>query len=329
MRLAVERLGFPRWQYQPTLLEHEDANPPIVIGDRASRDAVPSVSASMGFGMGQNAQFRGQLNTYNPWFRKSFSEVLTGLGLTTNLKLCLDAGDILSWPKSPTKWLDRSGGGYDFDLGTSSTGEAADPAYQGVPGRKTKGEFFEFDGAKYFQYDAANEAWMENCHKNNALFSVLMWVRVGSISANSSLIGTNGGNAAVGTGWHIAQTNSGDGHLLFRSVNAGSAAINIETTTAIVAANTMCLVSLSVDEAAGASGGFFGVNTTFETFTSTYASPAAGGASRVLEIGARGNGDAPINSGSRLAGVMAWEGVALTQAQVTAVFNATRGRFGV
>jgi len=60
-----------------------------------------------------------------------------------------------------------------------------------------------------------------------------------------------------------------------------------------------------------------------------YFSPAAGNASFTLEIGANGAGIQKLTSGSRIAIVCAWEGVALTQGQIEAFRQATRPSFGV
>lgn len=56
-------------------------------------------------------------------------EIATNLGLTTNLKLCLDAGSITSVVPDATKWLDLSGNGYDFFLGAAITDESTDPHF--------------------------------------------------------------------------------------------------------------------------------------------------------------------------------------------------------
>ena len=58
--------------------------------------------------------------------QRTMKETLTLLGLTTNLKLCLDAGDLASVASgSQTKWLYVSGGGYDFFRGTDGTSQAS------------------------------------------------------------------------------------------------------------------------------------------------------------------------------------------------------------
>ncbi len=103
------------------------------------------------------------------------------LGLTTNLKLCLDAGDPASY-SSGQKWLDRSGGGYDFHLGATSSSEASDPTFNGVAGRQSDAEYFSGDGGDYFTYDSNSETWMRDFHKAGAI-TALAVVYVPSDSA--------------------------------------------------------------------------------------------------------------------------------------------------
>ena len=106
--------------------------------------------------------------------KKTLLEIITEASLTTNLKLCLDAGDMASWPGSGTKWLDRSSGGYDFFLGTN--GSTAAPTFNGTPGDKTASEYWTGNGC-YFNYDSTNEAWMQAMAKDGATFSYLVIAR--------------------------------------------------------------------------------------------------------------------------------------------------------
>src|SRR5688572_10725967 len=107
--------------------------------------------------------------------------ILNGLGLTANLKLCLDAGDNLSAPAAATSWLDRSGNGYDFFRGTTSGADATDPTFNGTPGELSAAEYWSFDGGDFFRYDTTNETWMQNLHKNNALLSFFCWLYLPSL----------------------------------------------------------------------------------------------------------------------------------------------------
>ena len=62
----------------------------------------------------------------------SLIDILTALGLTTNLKLCLDAGDSVSYDGTSQDWVDRSGAGNAetaaaAPISTASRAAAASP----------------------------------------------------------------------------------------------------------------------------------------------------------------------------------------------------------
>jgi len=142
------------------------------------------------------------------------------LGLSSSLKLCLDAGDAASAPSSPTKWLDLSGNGYDFNLGADGTHPGTDePTLNGTPGQA--GTYFGFDDSDFFTCDAANEAWMQNLHKDNALLTIVSWVyptEDGGAGVNG-LFGT-GGNSSSQTGVRFLCQADGSGRVSWASATA-------------------------------------------------------------------------------------------------------------
>ena len=98
-------------------------------------------------------------------------------GLLTDLELCLDAGAASSYT-SGQKWLDMSGNGYDFFLGSegasASTGD--EPTFTGSAGGLSDSEYFVMDGGDFFSYDTGTlESWMTDMYKDNATWTVLMW----------------------------------------------------------------------------------------------------------------------------------------------------------
>lgn len=251
--------------------------------------------------------------------RVPFGYAVKALGLSSNLKLCLDAGDSASYT-SGTKWLDTSGNGYDFDI-TGAT-------FTGTAGGLSRGEYWALDGGDFFTYDSANEAWMENIHKDNAKFTILVWAYISSSGVTRALIGDTGtNNQGASTGFYLTVTSLDDLWLVVHRSNASQTLLIDDDTAPAVGA--WSLFGVSLDEAAGTA--LLQQNSSFSSETGTYSSPSASGASQTLQIAARGAGASPsiMPNGDRMGGVMAWEGVALTQAQMTAVFNATRSRFGV
>src|SRR3990167_7347714 len=155
------------------------------------------------------------------WRGLDAKEIIDRLGLGTSLELCLDAGDATSAPSSTTSWIDISGNGYDFFLGTDATAQASDPTQTGTVGALTLEEYFSFDAGDYFTYDTTNETWMQNLHKDNAAFTCIVWVYPGAIGAIQGLFGTCGAIANTGIAHTI--TAAGDSQVDVR--NAGTAAL--------------------------------------------------------------------------------------------------------
>lgn len=252
-------------------------------------------------------------------------DTLTSLGLTTNLRLCLDAGDAASYT-SGTKWLDRAGSGYDFFRGATNSAEASDPTFNGTAGARSVNEYWSFDGGDYFTYDTTNETWMQNIHKNNAVFTIVGWAYIGAASTVQRFCGTRAGNNSnIGFSFWVDASNK----INFAASNgSGTAALQL-TMAASISAGSWQFVAVTLNEATGASGASIVLNSTVETFTSTYTSPSASNATYTMEIAAGGLAGAPLTSGSRMAALAAWEGVALTTTNIGAIYNATRKRFGV
>lgn len=248
------------------------------------------------------------------------------LGLANNIRLCLDAGDDASY-SSGQSWLDRSGNGYDFFRGADGSATATDPTFNGTAGRRSSGEYWSFDGGDYFTYDTTNETWMQNLHKDNAIFTAVAWFYCAAV--NGSIFGTSQAvDTNVGTDFIIG----GAATSLILGVRKGSTgsalailSTDISLGTLTTSAWSMC--SISVDE--GATTGLMGINGNFATFTSTYTSPSASNATSTMQIGAAGGGQRILPNNSRLASLMMWEGRALSQGELQALFQATRVRFGV
>lgn len=277
---------------------------------------------------GQPIQFNSEQPFKNPWHRNTLIEIIQRQGLTSNLKLCLDAADSSSY-SSGQSWLDRSGNGYDFFRGTTSGAEGSDPTFNGSAGGRSSSEYFSFDGGDVFTYDTTNETWMQNIHKNNALWSAAIWFYSPDVTSMGGLAGdtsTAGGN----TGFNLTVTSGG--YPGIRVNNAGSNVLNVSGgigagMTVPFVSNTWSFWAVSVDEAAGT--GHFQGNADGGSFTSTYSSPAAGNATFTLQLGSRGNSNGILASGHRIASVSFWEGTALSSSQIQAIFRATRNRFGV
>lgn len=250
-------------------------------------------------------------------------QVVKRLRLASGCKLILDAADVRSYASGQT-WLDRSGGGHDFYRGTTSGSEASDPTFNGNAG--TLGAYWFSDGGDVFTYDSTNEAWMENIHKDNAIFTFICWAYFAAAATTSGMVGTRGASGTGQSGFRFLKDAADK--LALAVFNGTTAQVNVSTAAA-VGLNGWHMLSASLNETTGTNGLFLGIDAAFELFTSTYASPSSGAAGFTMQVGAIGNAIQPMSSGARMGGFMGWEGVALTQAQVTAIYQATRRRYGV
>lgn len=93
---------------------------------------------------------------------------IKNLGLLTNLKLCHDYGDANCYPGSGQSVFDLAGVSSPFYLGSGSGSDAADPAFNGVAGRMSSAEYLSSDGGDLLTYSAANETWMKSFFKQGA-----------------------------------------------------------------------------------------------------------------------------------------------------------------
>lgn len=260
--------------------------------------------------------------------RADMMTVLRKLGLTTSLKLCLDAGHELS--VTSTAWEDLSGGGDGgWYRGGASAGDAQEPTFNGVEGNRSSSEYWSFDGGDYFTYWTANKAWMETLHKNNAKFTLAAWIWINALGVmhpifmSCKFVGTD-----IGINFMIYS----DDKILLYVVNGTTVAMNssIVARPAALATGKWYFVAVSCDEALGASGGLQQVNGEQTTFDATYASPSAAAASPTgVYIGVQSGAAQIFKSGDRIANCMAWEGRVLNAGELQALFQATRPKFGV
>lgn len=274
---------------------------------------------------GQTIQF-GDVPSGPVWpAATKLSTIVTRLGLTTNCKLILDAGDADSYT-SGQSWLDQSGNDYDFFRGADGTVTTDDPAFNGSAGGLSSAEYWSFDGGDILRYDTTNETWMQNIHKNSAIFTLAIWIYVPTLAAARRMSGTSAG--AVGNvGFSFFIDANDRPQLSIQNADGVDGAYSTGQTTLATVESAWNFVGVSIDEGSGA--GTMRVNSDQLVLTPTYDTPSAAGATYAMEIGANGNATAPIASGTRIASFAAWEGVALSADQLAALFVATRPRFGV
>lgn len=254
----------------------------------------------------------------------SLLRVLTDLGLTTNLRLVLDAGDAASY-SSGQVWLDIFGSGYDFNRGATSGAEASDPTFNGSANGLSSAEFWSLDGGDFFTYDAANETWMNSLHKDGTAFTLMAWIYPTSVAAVSGIVGTSGASSSqVGIQFRLNTT----GALGFIVQDgSGANALNVNSGAATVTLNAWNMVALTVDEAGNLAD--FQVNAATDTNAGAFDTPSASSATHTMQIGALGNAANQAQSGMRISMLAAWEGGHLSSASLDSIYQATRQRFGV
>ena len=262
---------------------------------------------SLGFGAGAAAAGN-----------QALIDVLTTLGLTTDLKLCLDAGDSSSY-SSGQSWLARSGGGYDFHFGASDSAASDDPTFNGSSGGLSSAEYMSTDGGDFFEYDQATpETWMNNMHKNNAIIATACWMFMpsGYTGGEVRWWTTSGGSSTTRIGTNY-RTDYNSTYPRLRVGNAGgefSCLHKIGDTGLDV--NAWNFVAYSLNESTGSGGGFLYLNGAYnqvssaDTWTSTYSSPTTSdiGGDPAIMGDARTPGQSGMVSGGRVAMIAVWEG---------------------
>lgn len=247
------------------------------------------------------------------------------LGLLSNLKLCLDARDAASYGGTGQSWTDRSGVSSTFNRGTGSGSDAADPTFNGTPG--SLAAYWSFDGGDVFTYSTSNAAWMNNLHKDGAKFTAIVWGYFNSLPGSTGLFGTGRSASGARPGLYFGTT--GANHLQVSCANDTTGIGPASSFT--VTAGAWKMWSASLDENAGGNNYILGEDLSFEASSFSYVDPpSTSNAALTATIGARGSDlNSPVPASTRIATVALWEGVALTQDQIAAFFEATRGGFGI
>lgn len=240
---------------------------------------------------------------------------VTLAGLTSNLVLCLDAGDANSYT-SGSKWLDVSGNGYDFDF----TGT---PTFTGSVG--SLAAYWDLDGVgDLFTYDAANETWMNSIHKDSAVYTLIAFAL--STAASRSLAGTSADDD-MSIGFALREVTNTTPRLRILDSSGTAAFERTAASPAVGTSGAWNMWAVSVNEAGGAVSFFNANGSSDAAFDAAYTTPSASDATYTMQIGAAGNSIQPLEG--RIAIFMAWSGTALTSANMATLFGLLRGRYGI
>ncbi len=255
---------------------------------------------------------------------------ITTLTLTGNLRVCLDAGDSASYGGSGQTWTSVASGAYSFFRGATSSAEASDPAFNGLAGALSGSEYFTLNGSQWFTLNQTNPAWVQTLHKANAVLTFMAVVYIPTISSLSQAFGILGDlAAAAGPGIEFGSSSSSLASVnLACSDAAGNPTVYNRNTATKLKQNSWNFISVSANMSTG--NVIFVTNGTSETFTSqSYSSPSASSAGDKLQLDSYGGNTGPFTpTGSRRAMTAIWD-VALTSANLVALYNAVKSRYGM
>lgn len=268
---------------------------------------------------------------------KTLIEHLTDLSLLTNLRVCLDASDILSSPASSTKWLDRSGNGDDFFLGSTVSAETADPTFNGTPGTLNPPCYYNLventgSGAERFTYDTTNPAWINDLHKANEVWTVVGWFKPSDINNRANPIMGTTATFNGDSGVAVLLRNNGDPMGVFIMGPSGTSGViaHVQSTpgTVTVGPNgTWCFAA--VTQSAVSNQVTFVVNGNSEVVGYTPSGTrSASNATRPLNLGAIFDPGLVLPHNGDIGAMAIWDRV-LSVAELSSLYEATRTRFGV
>lgn len=249
-------------------------------------------------------------------------EVAKRCGLAgSSLKLCLDPADNRSYSGSGQTFNDRTANGHNFNVGKTSGAETSDPTFTGTA--NTLAAYFLHDGGDFFELASANPTWVDDIHKDNAQATLAFWWWIPSFATAMRFAGTTSTSSAGATGFRWGPTDADS--MTFTVHNSGAVLAAMLDFGATFPTSAWAFYCVSINEATGSLIG--GCNGSYTTASSTYTSPGTGSALERLQIGAS-NGQAIVPADTRFGGGWMWN-TALTEAQMTRIFNASRRRFGV
>lgn len=260
----------------------------------------------------------------------SLYDAIIAADLTTDLQVVLDAGDAQSYTLGQ-QWLDRSGHGHHFFLGTDGSATISDPTFNGSIGGLSLNEYWSFDSGDFFRYvgGATLEPWMQTIHKSGATFS--WFIIFYPASPVGSAIWSFRRSIAPSYG-ALSQLIASTGVWTFTCLHGAGDAFRA-TSDAPLSFGQWNAIGGSIIENGGnvsflwRNGAYDQVNSE-NTFSVSYTTPESGNTNR-FDIGGGVPGDGPLPDGSRYACFAMWQGTAWDKSKFDLLFNLMRARFGL
>jgi hypothetical protein len=251
------------------------------------------------------------INPHRFGLQSTLLAIIGNLGLSSGLKCCLDAGDLNSYDGTSQTWVDASGNGNSFYRGTTSGSDATDPTFNGVAGALADTAYFSTDGGDSFT-EAADLSFADTWGADGTKFTLVGLIYLPSNPAATATLFGNGTSSNV----------------LFEVKTNGRISLNCPEDFTLDSSNSLSLnawnfVAASMDENGGASGTLVRVQSTQTTGNGARTAPdAATGAYKIGTTSTGANGLFP--SGTRFSMFAAWNGVALTNTQLSDLYTAIK-----
>jgi hypothetical protein len=240
----------------------------------------------------------------------TFINILTGLGLTTGLVLCLDAGDEDSYPGSGQTWADTSGEGNDFILGSTASSDGSDPTFNGSAGGLSDSEYWTFDGSNDLFSEASAAMDLGDVTLDAAKYTIMFVFYGPQNTVTRGFFDDSDTLTIRGTSGEIIQVSSEDVFATKSTVNPW-------------VVGDWNFFAVSVDENGGASGSFLYLNGVVETtFNATIIGSPSGWAPAYIIGDTIAN--SPFSATGRLACFAMIYGDNLSSAELDSIYAALK-----
>jgi len=240
----------------------------------------------------------------------SLLAIVQRLGLDANLKLCLDAGDIVSYPGSGQQWIDRSSAANNFYLGSSGSASGDDPTFNGTAGALSPSEYFLLNGSQDFR-STADLTWADDWTQTNAKYTMAFFFQTVDIGGAPRALGQFASMVPLVLNTELIYHADAGGSMGFSSAGA-------------ITPDLPALAIISGDEAGGASASFISVNGVVTTGDSVMAGGSYPGSSSVYSVGGNQGGGQRMPNNTRYWGVLAWDGTNLNTTQAGQLYSAIK-----
>jgi hypothetical protein len=250
-------------------------------------------------------------------------DVIGHVGALNSLKVCIDAGDLASWPGVNQTLFDRSCTA-NWSNGLNTTDASGDMTFVGTAGLQSSGEYFTAAaGTNYFLL--TGQSWYQAVHKAGGAFSAVVW----SYSPGGpGVIGMedvnlySGSSALPGFGFGANNAAAGGGILdgvIIQTFDETTFTF-VKGTPNVIPSDRWNFVGVAWQD-----GGTYTIrlNDTTITGACSYTAPTA--ASNANNLSIRRSAAAGT---TRLNSIAAWNR-RITDTEITDIYNATKTKFGL